>query len=157
MGKVSGILQDPVTVLSNRTHQGVEGSPFISREAGADPFFPLVVDGIQERCDPLTLFREEEPDGPSVTGVGNPPDIPGILEFPDCPGDRALVEMVVPYESILHDVLHSGEQYQDRELAGREAQRAKTVVEKDEPAAAREGYPCSEGDRSTDRRFHVHQ
>jgi hypothetical protein len=65
--------------------------------------------------------------------------------------------MVVPYESILHDVLHSGEQYQDRELAGREAQRAKTVVEKDEPAAAREGYPCSEGDRSTDRRFHVHQ
>ena len=85
----------------------------------------------------LTFFREEEPDCPPVTRIGDPPDIPAVLQLPDCPGYRTLVEMVVPDKGVLHDVLFLCKEHQDRELPCREAERPEPVIEKDEPAAAR--------------------
>ena len=131
-----------MAVLCYGTHQRVEGILLFYGKTGADPFFPFAINCLQHGCNPLTFLREKEAHRPSVCRIDDPPDIPGIFKFFNCPGNGSLIEVVVPDKGFLHDVLLLVEQHQDRELTGRKTQRPEPVVKKDETPPAGNGYNC---------------
>ena len=140
------ILHDPAAVMRYRVHQGVHSLLLIPGKAATDPVFPFTVNSLQNRGCHFTLPGEEESDSPSVFRVSDPPDISGTFEFFYCPRYGSLIEMVVPDKGLLHDVLLTEKQHQDRELSGGESQRPEPVIEEDKTPASRDGNKSSEGD-----------
>ena len=99
---------------------------------------------VQKRgCYPFVLFREKEPDFPSVRGIRIPPDISGLFEFFNATGEGAFIEVIVPDKRLLRDILHLVEKHQGRELPGRVAEWREPPVEEDEVFPARDGYHCA--------------
>lgn len=94
-------------------------------------FFPLAVDLQKCRDNGFTGLCQEEPDGPAVMGIGDPPDISTLFEFSDCPRNGPLVKMIVADKGILGDILFPAEEHQDRELPGRETMDTEPVIKKD--------------------------
>ena len=102
--------------------------PVLWPEAGIHQLFPFMVDLFDCRANLLAFWREKQPDGPTVAGVGNSFYVPGIFQFCYRPRNGTLVNMEMPGKGILHHVLLFYQADKDGELAGREPERTEPFI-----------------------------